>query len=80
MNTRYAKGYRNGWLSYMEASLTPKQTLKILAMQADSVAEQASHGLLPQDDFWLGYHHGRHAAEFCATRYLESLSVSSAQL
>ena len=80
MATNYAQGYRSGWLSYMETYPTPKQTLRILVMQADNVAELASHGLLPQTDFWLGYHHGRHAAESCAALYLESLPVPSAQL
>ena len=80
MTTSYAQGYRSGWISYLEQYLAPGNSLRILAVQADTVAEQASHGLLPQGDYWLGYYHGRHAAESCVALYLESSPPSSAQL
>jgi hypothetical protein len=50
----------------------PVHTLRILMIQADTVAEHASHGLLPQGDYWLGYHHGRAAAESCVSLYLRT--------
>ncbi|MGE0823946.1 MAG: hypothetical protein AB7G75_03080 [Candidatus Binatia bacterium] len=68
----YTKGYRAGWISYLEKYHCPKNSLRILVIQADAVAEYASHGLLPQDDYWLGYHHGRTAAETCTTHYLQA--------
>jgi len=80
MTTSYTQGYRNGWLSYLEKYPAPGNVLRILVVQADVVSEQASHGLLPQGDFWLGYYHGRNAAESCVALYLESLSTSSVQL
>jgi|GEM_PF-3676405 len=80
MTTSYTQGYRSGWLSYLEKYPAPGNALKILVVQADIVSEQASHGLLPQGDYWLGYYHGRNAAESCVALYLESLSNPSAQL
>lgn len=80
MNMSYTQGYRNGWISYLEKYPAPENSLRILAVQADIVAEQASHGLLPQGDYWLGYYHGQHAAKSCVAFYLESAHPSSAQL
>ena len=80
MITSYTQGYRSGWLSYLEKYPAPADALRILVVQADIVSEQASHGLLPQGDFWLGYYHGRNAAESCVALYLESLGNPPAQL
>ncbi len=79
MTTIYAQGYRSGWISYLEKYPAPAQALRILAVQADTVSEQASHGLLPQDDFWLGYHHGNKAAESCVALYLRSVYLPAAE-
>ena len=78
MKTSYAEGYRSGWISYLETYPAPKNALRILTIQADVVSEQASHGLLPQGDYWLGYHHGRHAAESCVSFYLGNRSLIAA--
>lgn len=68
--TSYAKGYRTGWISYLAEYRTTENSLRILEIQADMVAERASHGLLPKEDYWLGYHHGRIAAQACVDLYL----------
>lgn len=80
MTMSYTQGYRSGWISYLEKYPAPANVLRILAVQADIVSEQASHGLLPQGDFWLGHHHGRNAAESCVALYLDNLSNPFFQL
>jgi hypothetical protein len=70
--TPYAKGYQTGWIAYLEEYRAPETSLKILKIQAETVAEHASHGLLPKDDYWLGYYHGRNAAQACVALYLHT--------
>jgi hypothetical protein len=68
--TTYAKGYWTGWLSYLEEYQRLDDTFRILLEEAEVLAKDASHGLTPQGDYWLGYHHGRAAAK---TRVAEQL-------
>ena len=68
--TTYAKGYWAGWMSCLEEYQRHDETFRVLLEEADALARNASHGLTPQGDYWLGYHHGRAAAK---TRVAEQL-------
>jgi hypothetical protein len=70
--TTYTKGYRAGWLSYLEECCRLDSSLSALVAEADTAAEYASHGLLPQGDYWLGYYHGRAAAKTRVTLHLHT--------
>jgi len=65
----YAQGYWAGWVSYLEAHQQRDAALEALLADAYNLAEQAAHGLAPQGDYWLGYHHGRAAAKIRAAQY-----------
>ena len=65
----YAQGYWAGWMSYLAARQQRDATLSALLADAQNLAEQAEHGLAPQGDYWLGYHHGRAAAKIRAIEY-----------
>jgi|SoiMethySBSTD1v2_1073268.scaffolds.fasta_scaffold282154_2 hypothetical protein len=75
--TPYAKGYQTGWIAYLEEYRAPEKSLRILKIQAEALAEHASQGLLPKDDYWMGYHHGRNAAQACVELYLRTNSPPS---
>ena len=68
----YAQGYWAGWMSYLEAHHQRDAAFSALLADAHSLAEQAAHGLAPQGDYWLGYHHGRAAAKIRATKYVRN--------
>lgn len=68
----YAQGYWAGWMSYLETHQQRDAAFKALLADAHDLAEQAIYGLAPQEDYWLGYHHGRAAAKIRATRYSRS--------
>jgi len=61
--TTYAKGYWAGWMSYLEEYQRLDEAFRVLLEEADVLATDASHGLTPPGDYWLGYHHGRAAAK-----------------
>jgi len=65
----YAQGYWAGWTSYLEAHQQRDAVVSTLLADAQGLAEQAGHGLAPQSDYWLGYHHGREAAKTRASRH-----------
>lgn len=65
----YAQGYWAGWMSYLEAHPQRDAAFSALLADAYSLAEHATHGLAPQGDYWLGYHHGRAAAKLRAAKY-----------
>jgi hypothetical protein len=70
--TTYAKGYWAGWMSYLEECQKADEAFKVLLDDADTLAGDASHGLTPSGDYWLGYHHGRAAAKTRATKHLKN--------
>ena len=74
--TTYAKGYWAGWMSYLEECQRLDEAFQVLLDDADALARYASHGLTPQGDYWLGYHHGRAAAK---TRVAERLQNKQRQ-
>lgn len=68
----YAQGYWAGWMSYLEAYQQRDAAFSALLADAHNLTEQAGHGLTPQGDYWLGYHHGRAAAKIRAIRYVRA--------
>jgi hypothetical protein len=72
--TTYAKGYQAGWMSYLEEH----QRLDEATWLDDTnlSAGDASLGLTPQGDYWLGYHHGRAAVK---TRLAKMSRIRGAQ-
>jgi hypothetical protein len=66
----YIDGYRAGWASYLEDCKTVNNSVEHLLAEAQLLAEKARQALPPQqqNDYWLGYHHGRAAAKTCVAK------------
>jgi len=59
--TTYAKGYQAGWMSCLEEYQSLDEAMWL--DDTNPSAGNASLGLTPQGDYWLGYHHGRAAVK-----------------
>jgi len=59
-------------MSYLEEYQRLDETFRILLDEAEVLKGDASQGLTPHGDYWLGYHHGRAAAKTRVSKRLQN--------